>query len=173
MKIARSTMLTMLKRLPYNLTVLDEIRPILIELNDLALCAQLFQTAFEHYVVEFPTGRGVDPDTGAEVPGGGFTLMHILVLADLYNTLGEYALAVDTIRKGCRWLQGRAAQKFWDACEDDREWDVPESGLVRGGDGEVQPGMYPLDVNARHRLAIARIKAGDVEEGKVGPPCFR
>ncbi|RDX56401.1 TPR-like protein [Lentinus brumalis] len=167
MKVARSTMLTMLKRLPYNLTVLDEIRPILIELNDLALCAQLFQTAFEHYVVEFPTGRGVDPDTGAEVPGGGFTLMHILVLADLYNTLGEYARAADTIRKGCRWLQGRAAQKFWDACEDDREWDVPESGLVRGGDGEVQPGMYPLDVNARHRLAIARIKAGDVEEGKM------
>ncbi|KAI0681984.1 hypothetical protein C8T65DRAFT_750994 [Cerioporus squamosus] len=27
--------------------------------------------------------------------------------------------------------------------------------------------MYPLDVNARHRLAIARIKAGDVEEGKM------
>ena len=167
LRVARSTMLAMLKRLPYNLTVLDEIRPILIELSDLALCAQLFQTAFEHYVAEFPTGRGVDPDTGADVPGGGFTLMHILVLADLYNTLGEYARAADTIRKGCRWLQGRAAQKFWDACEDDREWDVPESGVARGSDGEVQPGMYPLDVNARHRLAIARIKAGDVEEGKV------
>ncbi|RPD58991.1 TPR-like protein [Lentinus tigrinus ALCF2SS1-7] len=167
LKIARSTLLAMLKRLPYDLTLLNEIRPILIELNDLALCAQLFQTAFEHYIVEFPTGRGVDPDNGAEVPGGGFMLMQILVLADLYNTLGEYARAVDTIRKGCRWLQGRAAQKFWDACEDDREWDVPGIAVVRGTDGEVQPGMYPLDVNARHRLAIARIKAGDIEEGKM------
>ena len=40
-------MLAMLKRLPHNLAVLDELHPILIELSDLALCAQLFQAAFE------------------------------------------------------------------------------------------------------------------------------
>ncbi|KAI0372638.1 TPR-like protein [Pilatotrama ljubarskyi] len=167
LKTARSTMLAMLKRLPHHLPVLDELRPILIELSDFALCAELFQRAFDHYYAAFPSGRGVDPETGAEVPGGGFGLMHLLVLADLYNTLGEYAKAIDTIRRGCRWLQGRAAQKFWDACEDDREWDVPESTVQRGGEGEVQPGMYPLDVNARHRLAIARIKGVDIEEGKM------
>ena len=160
-------MLAMLKRLPHNLAVLDELHPILIELSDLALCAQLFQAAFEHYVNVFPSGRGVDPQSNAEILGGGYTLMHILILADLYNTLGDYARAVDTIRRGCRWLQGRAAQKFWDACEDDREWDVPDGGVKRGGDGEMEPGRYPLDVNARHRLAIARIKGGDIEEGKV------
>ncbi|KAI0629317.1 TPR-like protein [Trametes polyzona] len=167
LKTARSTMLAMLKRLPHHLPVLDELRPILIELSDFALCADLFQRAFDHYHNVFPSGRGLDPETGAEVPGGGFGLMHLLVLADLYNTLGEHTKAVDTIRRGCRWLQGRAAQKFWDACEDDREWDAPDSGIQRGGEGEVQPGMYPLDVNARHRLAIARIKGGDVEEGKM------
>ncbi|KAI0664249.1 TPR-like protein [Cubamyces menziesii] len=167
LKTARSTMLAMLKRLPHHLPVLDELRPILIELSDLALCAELFQGAFDHYHSVYPSGRGVDPETGEEVPGGGFGLMHLLVLADLYNTLGEYGKAVNTIRKGCRWLQGRAAQKFWDACEDDREWDVPESNVQRGGEGEMQPGMYPLDVNARHRLAIARIKGGDIEEGKM------
>ncbi|CDO69335.1 hypothetical protein BN946_scf184746.g16 [Trametes cinnabarina] len=167
LKTARSTMLAMLKRLPHHLPVLDELRPILIELNDLALCAELFQGAFDHHHSAFPSGRGVDPETGAEVPGGGFGLMHLLVLADLYNTLGEYGKAIDVIRKGCRWLQGRAAQNFWDACEDDREWDVPESGAQRGSDGEMQPGMYPLDVNARHRLAIARIKSGEIEEGKM------
>ncbi|KAI9062521.1 TPR-like protein [Trametes sanguinea] len=167
LKTARSTMLAMLKRLPHHLPILDELRPILIELNEFALCAELFKGAFDHYYATFPAGRGVDPETGAEVPGGGFGLMHLLVLADLYNTLGEYGRAIDVIRKGCRWLQGRAAQKFWDACEDDREWDVPESGIQRGSDGEVQPGMYPLDVNARHRLAIARIKNGDIQEGKM------
>ncbi|KAI0820756.1 TPR-like protein [Trametes gibbosa] len=167
LKTARSTMLAMLKRLPHHLPVLDELRPILIELSDLALCADLFQRAFDHYHAAFPSGRGLDAETGEEVPGGGFGLMHLLVLADLYNTLGEYGKAVEIIRQGCRWLQGRAAQKFWDACEDDREWDVPESGMQRGGEGEVQPGMYPLDVNARHRLAIARIKGGDVDEGKM------
>ena len=158
----------MLNRLPHSVPVLDELHPILVELSDLQSCAKIFQAAFEHYTVTFPSGRGVDPVSGDDVPGGGFGLMHVLVLADLDNTLGEYLRAADTIRKGCRWLQGRAAQKFWDACEDDREWDVPEGGVLRGGDGELPPGMYPLDVNARHRLAIARIKGGDVEEGKVG-----
>jgi hypothetical protein len=31
----------------------------------------------------------------------------------------------------------------------------------------LEPGRYPLDVNARHRLAVARIKLGEIEEGKV------
>lgn len=109
---------------------------------------------------------GMDPDSRQDVPGGGFGMMHILVLADLHNSLGQYDKAIESIRKGCRWLQGRTQQKFWDVCEDDREYYVGTES-VRGGDGELQPGMYPLDVNARHRLAVARIKMGDIEEGKV------
>ena len=163
---ARNTFSAILKRLPHNLTVLDELRPILIELGDLALCAELFSSAFAHYHAAFPTGLGMDPDNGQEVPGGGFGMMHILVLADLHNSLGQYDMAIEAIRKGCRWLQGRAQQKFWDVCEDDREYYVGVQS-ARGGDGELQPGMYPLDVNARHRLAVARIKMGDIEEGKV------
>lgn len=95
--------------------------------------------------------------------------MEVLCLTDLYNTIGQYEQAVDAIRKGCRWLQGRGAQKFWDVVEDDREFDlVDEAGAgMQEREGDVRPGFYPLDVNARHRLAIARIKMGDVEEGKV------
>ena len=154
----------MLKRLPNNLTVLDELRPVLIELSDLALCASLFEDAFKYYQEEFQDGVAYTPDTQAEVSGGGFSLLHVLVLADLYNSLGQYQRAVDTIRRGCRWLQGRASQRFWDVCEDDREYDSRE---VLRGEGELQPGSYPLDVNARHRLAVARIKMGDIEEGMV------
>ncbi len=91
--------------------------------------------------------------------------MEILVLGDLYNTLGEHEKAIETIRRGCRWLQCRAKQVFWDACDDDREYDFGEG--IRASDGELEPGMYKLDVNARHRLAIARIKMGDITEGKV------
>ncbi|TFY64254.1 hypothetical protein EVJ58_g2743 [Rhodofomes roseus] len=165
LKTARNTFLAILKRLPHNLTVLDELRPILIDLSDLALCAVLFSEAFNHYHAAFPTGMGLDPDSGQDVPGGGFGMMHILVLADLHNSLGQYDKAVEAIRKGCRWLQGRVQQKFWDVCEDDREYYVGAES-VRGGEGELQPGGYPLDVNARHRLAVARIKMGDIEEGK-------
>jgi len=78
-----------------------------------------------------------------------------------------------------RWLQGRTAEKFWDVCEDHREFDLNEgteasaggaglgAGTHREREGDVRPGLYPLDVNARHRLATARIKIGDIEEGKV------
>lgn len=110
-------------------------------------------------------GNGVDPETGQEVSGGGYGLMEILVLADLYNTMGDHDKAIPVIRRGCRWLQGRGAQKLWDSCEDDREYDETDWRAGNARERELLPGKYPLDVNARHRLAIARIKVGDIEEG--------
>ncbi|EKM52010.1 uncharacterized protein PHACADRAFT_150922 [Phanerochaete carnosa HHB-10118-sp] len=173
-RTARVSLLAILKRIPHDLTVLAELRPILIELNDLELCAKLFEDAFAHYHATYPNGQVPPADPLAEQtssPTAGFGLMEILVLADIYNILGRCEKAVETIRRGCRWLQGRAAQKFWDSNEDDREWDEP---VGPNGEswrtvphGEVQPGMYPLDVNARHRLAVARIKMGDIGEGKM------
>jgi general transcription factor 3C polypeptide 3 (transcription factor C subunit 4) len=100
--------------------------------------------------------------------------MEVLVLADLYNTLGEHDKAVGVIRGGVRWLQGRREQRYWEKCGDDREFDLleEEGGPRRGGGGagdddDVPPGRFPLDINARHRLAVARIKMGDAEEAKV------
>ena len=99
--------------------------------------------------------------------------MEILVLADLYNTLGEHGKATQTIKRGCRWLQGRGSQVFWDKVEDDREFDVADMKLERSvAEGQVAAGMYLLDVNARHRLAISRIKMGDIAEGKVSLVVF-
>ena len=60
------------------------------------------------------------------------------------------------------------SQSYWDACEDDREFDIVGSAVIRSG--TVAPGMCELDVNARHRLAVSRIKLGDVEEGQFGFP---
>ncbi|KAH9944859.1 TPR-like protein [Amylocystis lapponica] len=138
LRIARNTLLAMLKRLPHNLTVLDELRPLLIELAELPLCAELFADAFAHYRDAFPGGVGLAREVQREVPGGGFGLMQLFVLADLRNTLGAHEEAIRVIRAGCRWLQGRGAQRFWDACEDDREYDVAEG-----------------------------VKMGDVDEGKI------
>ncbi|KAI0315216.1 hypothetical protein OF83DRAFT_1133046 [Amylostereum chailletii] len=167
-RIARNSLLGILKRIPHDLTVLEEIRPILIELSDFALCAELFHKSFDHYASSFPLGHGLDPNTGAEIPGGGFGLMELLVLADLYNSMGEHDKAVHVIRSGCRWLQGRKEQKFWDACEDDREFDEKDwRAQAVGKERELPPGLYPLDVNARHRLAVARIRMRETEEGQM------
>jgi general transcription factor 3C polypeptide 3 (transcription factor C subunit 4) len=158
------------------LVVLSELRPILIDLSEFTLCASLFQDAFDHYQGLYPSGiPDVTVSDTAQVPTSSgsssgpiqcFDMLDILVLVDLYNTpaLAAHENAVTTIRRGCRWLQGRGDQKFWDLCEDDREYDPPGANARVGG---VQPGRYPLDVNARQRLAVGRIKIGDFEEGKV------
>ena len=162
---ARTALSAILRQIPHDLNVLDELRPILIEGNKIDVCASLHQDAFEHCQKLYPTGIGVDPDTGQEIPGGGFDLMHILVLADSYNSIKQYHNAITTIRRGSRWLQGRGSQSYWDACEDDREFDIVGSTMIRSG--TVAPGMHEIDINARHRLAVSRIKMGDIEEGQV------
>jgi len=129
----------------------------------------LFKQAFEQYQKIYPAG--VAPDNSLSIEGGGFGRHDLLLLADLYNTLGEHEKAVEIIRKGTRWLQGRAEQKYWDLCEDDREYDLPE-WAPRSNNGEedvigVISGQFPLEINARHRLAVARIKSGDLKEGKA------
>ena len=109
------------------------------------------------------------PSSGLVIPGGRFSRMDLLLLADLYNVLGQYERAIETIRKGTRWLQGRADQTYWDLCEYDREYDHCEwQARSNFGEGSsVKAGNLDLDPNARQRLAVARIKMGDVEEGKV------
>lgn len=156
-----------LKRFPHDLTVLRELHVILVEMSDLKTCANLFQQAFDHYQQMHPTGRMASSPL-VEATGGELTLMEILVLADLYNALSEYEQSVQVIKQGCRWLQGRGAQRHWDACADDREFDSDVCSR-RNPDDMLQPGMYVLDINARQRLAISRIKLGDIEEGKVRP----
>ena len=67
-------------------------------------------------------------------------------------------------------MQGRAEPWYWDLCEDDREYDLDGwSGRSAIGEaGGIQAGRFEFDVNARHQLAVARIKMGGIEEGKVG-----
>ncbi|TFK37274.1 hypothetical protein BDQ12DRAFT_736397 [Crucibulum laeve] len=169
LRTARNAFLAILKRYPHDLTVLRELHTILVELSDLPTCASLLQQAFEYYQKTYPLGHGLDPTTGAPVPGGGFSRLDLLLLADLYNALGEHESAIEVIRKGTRWLQGRAEQKYWDLCEDDREYDGEgwPARIVTAESGGVQAGRFELDANARHRLAVARIKMGEVEEGKL------
>ncbi|KAJ6622252.1 hypothetical protein B0H10DRAFT_2014932 [Mycena sp. CBHHK59/15] len=169
LKTTRTAFLGILACFPHDLNILSELRAILIDLGELQLCADLFQEAFDYYRDSFPSGIGRSAASGLEVPRAGFALLEILVLADLYNTLGEHERAIDVIRKGCRWLQGRSEQSDWDLCSDDREFDFESRDIIRAVDGieDIDPGYHDIDVNARHRLAIARIKLGEIEEGKL------
>ena len=54
------------------------------------------------------------------------------------------------------------------SCEDDRKFDIVGGAVARSG--TVVPGMHEPDIDASHRLAVSRIKMGDIEEGRVGLP---
>ena len=72
--------------------------------------------------------------------------------------------AIETIR---RRLQGRADRNYGDLCDYDRNHDDWPARSNFGEGSSVQAGDLELDPNARHRLAVARIKIDDVEEGKL------
>ena len=55
-----------------------------------------------------------------------------------------------------------------DSGEDDSELDIIGSAVIRPG--TAAPGMDELDIDAGDRLAISRIKMGDIEEGRVWLP---
>ncbi|KAF7297042.1 TPR-like protein [Mycena indigotica] len=175
MKSARFAFLGILSRFPHDLHIISLLRPILISLSDLQKCASLYNDAFDHHRLLFPSGNGPSTSSSEDVkpsqhvPGGGFGEMEVLVLADLFNELGEHERAIETVRRGIRWLQGRGEDNWWDLCTDDREYDPtgPVVNRVLDAINDVRPGFHPLNVNARHRLAVARLKIGDLEEGQV------
>ncbi|KAJ7055549.1 hypothetical protein C8F01DRAFT_994021 [Mycena amicta] len=180
-RTTRFAFLGILARFPHDLYILSLLRPVLIALSDLQTCANLYNAAFEHHRMLYPSGAGpctttttADNKPSEHIPGGGFGQMEVLVLADLYNALAEHERAVEVVRRGMRWLQGRAEESWWDLCTDDREYDpAPESGeaarVIRVLDAvnDVEAGHYALDINSRHRLAFARLKMGDIEEGQM------
>ncbi|EDR04660.1 uncharacterized protein LACBIDRAFT_304399 [Laccaria bicolor S238N-H82] len=157
-RTARNAFTAILKRFPHDLTVLHELHTILVELSELPTCADLLQAAFEHYQHIYPTPLEII-----------FTKLDLLLLADFYNALGDHEKAAQTIRRRTRWLQRRAEQRYWDLCGDDREYDMdrwPGTSVIEEG-GQIQAERFELDANARHRLAVARIKMGEIEEGKL------
>ncbi|KAF7298515.1 TPR-like protein [Mycena kentingensis (nom. inval.)] len=162
LRTARFAFLGILARYPHDLTILSLVRPILVTLGDLQTCTNLFKATFEHHKKLFPLGCGPSTSPSEEdikphlqelrdVPGGGFGEMEVLVLADLYTALGEHERAIEVVRTGIRWLQGRAEENWWDLCTDDREYDPKEPAIVRLLDevNDIEAGM------------------GDVAEGKV------
>ncbi|KAL1714067.1 hypothetical protein EV715DRAFT_266871 [Schizophyllum commune] len=134
LRAARASLVALLRRLPHDLNVLAALRPVLVELGDLAACAEFYETAWKHYQEAFPTGQA-----GADGAANPFGVLEILVLADLHSALGAHQRAIHVVKTGMRWLQGRGTQAYWDAVPDDREC----------------------------RLAVARIRMGDTEEGKL------
>lgn len=148
------------------------------QLRDYETAIEVLQGAFEHYQQLYPAGPLGVPQNDLENPEGdpgddspSLQDFHILALADSLIAMEQYDRAINVIRTGARWLQRRRSEVQWDSMPDDREFDFEGIGRVdedRILTGErMKPGSNPLDVNFRQRLARARIKSGDIKEGRV------
>ena len=178
---ALRTFLAMLKFSPHNMTVIDELLPLLSRLHDWNKGIEILQNAFDYFRTKYPHGppstpldRDVDPTLQAPAhhphhqggPEAPCRDVHIVALADYCLLLQFYDRAICAIRNGARWLQGRRTEVHWEGLPDDREFDL-DPGVRKGPDPGMRSGMHPLDVNMRHRLARTRIKMGDHDEGRV------
>jgi len=95
------------------------------------------------------------------------------IFAGLLAYIGKAKDALYELKTLSRWLLGRQDEDFWDDWQDDdREWDV--DNVRRLGFEEYQEGKYPgssygsgLPLELRTKLAVYRLKLGDVDEAEV------
>lgn len=141
---------------PHDLLVLAETPPLFLATNQVQEAVQLYSEAFDWHMNAYS-----DPDAAEMALGlAALSLDTVTTLADLLFVARDYDAIVDVCRRGQRWFQGRRDETFWDAMTDDREYDPPNAG-EREGEG------YELDLNLRHRLAVARLKLGHDADADV------
>ncbi|KAJ1300854.1 hypothetical protein OPQ81_002493 [Rhizoctonia solani] len=150
---------SILQVLPHDLTVLAQLRGLLVQTGDLARATEYYSAAFEHYISstlapsqrimpEAPADMVIDPALASVSPppivekASGFGTREIATLADLLSGLGEHARAVEVVIRGAEWL-----------------------GQVPKGADEAALGEA-LDVNLRMRLAVAKLRLGAIDVGK-------
>lgn len=100
----------------------------------------------------------------------------INIFAGLLAYIEHTKDALYELKSLARWLLGRSDESFWDDWQDDdREWDV--GGARRVGFQDFQEGRYPessygsgLPLDLRTKLAVYRLKLGDIHEAQVSQP---
>ncbi|WWD21507.1 hypothetical protein CI109_105993 [Kwoniella shandongensis] len=138
--------------------------PIMIETHQRPFVTKIQREAFDFHIDAFDSSnddrRRRDPNT--------MNLDRVIELADGLLLLDDLDQALEVIRRGQRWLQGRKTQKKWDTYEDDREYDPPgtQRQSADGKETEESEG-FPLDISLRQRLALVRIKLGDDDEAVI------
>ncbi|KAJ9126054.1 hypothetical protein QFC24_002326 [Naganishia onofrii] len=166
---------------PNDMNILAEMPPLFASANAIQEGAQLFEAAMDYHIRTFPDGPSSEtqPRQTANTTTNSMTLDFIISLADFKILLHEYEDVINIIRKGQRWLSGRSREIYWDMEADDREFDPPGTsrqahsqpdalGLPGGADGqETISGGYEMDINLRHRLAIARLKLGNDYDANI------
>ncbi|WVF69789.1 hypothetical protein IAT40_004568 [Kwoniella sp. CBS 6097] len=157
----------------HNFDLIMEFHGVLVDTHQRNYVANVLREAFDWHIDTFASpSTTVTPREQLNT----MTLERIIELVDDMLILEDLEQALEVIRKGQRWLQGRRDQKEWDRREDDREYDPP--GTQRGGskkkkkqkdqEDELEESEgFPLDIQLRHRIALVRLRLGNDDEALI------
>lgn len=160
---------TILKENPNDIAVISEMSNSFVEASLLPLGQRLILNALHRQQKDYP-----DPADPFHPLPPEVTLFPVALLVKMFDILiatEQWGKAIMETKKAVRWLGGRLKENRWDKVTDDREFD--EEGVRRvshgddpAGEGRAAEG-YPLDINLRQRLGLARLNLGDVDEARV------
>ncbi|CAB4401438.1 unnamed protein product [Rhizophagus irregularis] len=160
----------LLEKIPYDMNVLREVTRIQVQMNEIPQAIELFLDAYSYY-----RNRPLPEDPEAE---GSFGYSEINIMAELYMLAGDYNNAIDFIKQGVRWLQGRENETWWDYINDDREYEEEENldrrdhasilaaARLRGA-SSTGGSNATLPIELRVKLGQCRILTDRLEEGKL------
>lgn len=137
--------------------ILVELQPIFQSTQQWALAANIFGDAF---VFNFATFDSPDDQRSDIEEQNCMELEHVVMYVDYLLKSGDPETAINVIHRGQRWLQGRKAERAWDALDDDSEY-------APAKENEESPASAELDIQLRHKLAVARLRLGQQDEAIV------
>ncbi|OCF58798.1 hypothetical protein L486_03288 [Kwoniella mangroviensis CBS 10435] len=148
--------------------VIMEFHQVMIDMNQRPFVVQVMREAFDWHIKTFDAGPGSAPLVSELIPNT-MTIERVIDLVDDFMILDDLDQALEVVRKGQRWLQGRKGQKNWDNYDkEDREYDPPQTPRYNPETKEMEDNEgFELDVQLRHRLALIRLRLGDHEEAMI------
>ncbi|CAG8801172.1 19668_t:CDS:2, partial [Gigaspora rosea] len=158
----------LLQEMPYDMNIIREITKIQVQLNEIPQAIELYLDAYEYY-----KSRPFPEDPESE---GSFGFSEINIMAELYMLMNDFSGAIDFIKRGVRWLQGRENEPWWDTVADDREYEEDEKAnrrdtsmlLARFSSVDNMGGSNaPLPLELRVKLGQCRVELEQLEEAKA------
>ncbi|GAC95566.1 hypothetical protein PHSY_003142 [Pseudozyma hubeiensis SY62] len=188
-KAAINGMLDILKLQPYDSSVVRELVPILVSTREYDRGIEVLERWRKSSMETFPdpsldgqldpaiTGTGDAEEATLATPAAPtvnkFKISELVTLADLLLLTRKPVETVTLLRQTARWLDGRAKEDFWDAVNDDREFDgdidlqIRKERDLEGYGRQVETAEpHMLDPEVRLRLGKARMMLGDLIEAK-------
>lgn len=158
-KKAAEGLLMLYKVMPEDLSILKELARLYTDMGEEKIeeAADLYRKAIDKFVKKGNKNCVV-----------GWS--EINIFAELHIMANQYKEAIYVVRHYGRWLLGRAEEDFWDALDDDREWNTsdPKRDEVPEYDPDrFAPETYGLVHELRVKLGVCRLRLGQPELAKV------